>query len=597
MITAITKPRDFRQFLTYDLEWVPGTLEVRLVGVYDGKRYRHYRSVHEFVMNELTSKNRGKWFYAHAGGLADFQFLLEYLTDQGGFEYDSDGNLVKQSGHGYTVEGSFSGSSAIIVHVTKGKNVWHFIDSYWLMRDKLRNIGKWVGIEKGNTDECPIFYENAPLTELLHYNYLDCLILWKAVDLFESILIELGGMLKMTQASCAMELFRRRFLKKDIHTSSSVNEISREAYFASRVEVFMREAFDSYYYDVNSSFPFSMTHTVPGELIGSFSKRLPDSDNPYLAECTVEVPDMYMPPLPVRHRGRLFFPTGTWKGWYSNIDIELLERVGGRIAQVHESMEFEKCDDLKDYAETLYGLRKNSEGFPKLAYKYLLNSLYGKFAESSEKSGFVINPMEVKEGWNMLFPGAFLYEQTVSIPHMHVPMSVHITSIARRTLYDYMAESSQVHYCDTDGFSSKNQIHRNVGNELGQIKLEKTLRRGLFVQAKVYMLDGTTVDGKELLQRKTEKCSYCGGSHDESVEGVKAKGFSRMSPEKFEALLEDRDVEYTRMKRIKENLRLGVLKPREDIIRKRLRHPVAKRSFFKNGQSRPWTYEELEELK
>lgn len=574
MITTIRKPRVHRSFLVYDLEWVPGTLELRMVGVFDGNRYRCYESIDDFIACEMTSKNRGKWFYAHAGGLADFQFVLEAI-------------LKKK---GYQVKASFSGSSAIIVHVKRGKNSWHFIDSYWLMRDTLRNIGKWVGILKGNEDESVEFYKEAPFAILRDYNEQDCVILYRAIEYFEEVLLGLGGMLKMTQASSAMELFRRRFLKADIGTSQAANDIARRAYYASRVEVITTYCDEALYYDVNSSFPYAMTHPCPGELLGSVKGRLPRSDI-YLADVEIEVPDMYLPPLPTRFAGRLFFPTGKWRGWYSNVDIEVLRAAGGRITKVHQGLAFAPFHDLREYATTLYNLRAKSEGFPKLAYKYLLNSLYGKFAESPFKKSLVFNPPEIKPGWTMLFPGAFAMETEVPIPHMHVPISVHITAIARRTLYDYMGCSSELHYCDTDGFSTTNEFQED-SKRLGALKLEKRLRKGRFVAAKVYDLDGTDDKG-DLRADITDSRGQIVASKNR---GIKAKGFSRMTLEKFEKLLQNEDVEYTRMARIQELAREGAIKPREEVIRKRLRkETMSKRSFYPDGYSRPWMYEEIED--
>jgi hypothetical protein len=575
-ITIIRKPRIWRSYLVYDLEWVPGTLELRLVGVYDGERYRCYTTIDAFIANEMTSKNRGKWFYAHAGGLADFQFVLEALLKK----------------RGYKVTASFSGSSAIIVHVTRGKNSWHFIDSYWLMRDSLRNIGKWVGIHKGNEEESVEWYATAPLAELITYNEQDCIILYRAIEFFEEVLLGLGGQLKMTQASSAMELFRRRFLKADIETSFAANEIARKAYFASRVEVITTQCEDALYYDVNSSFPYAMTFPCPGELLGTVKGRFPKAGYPlFLSDVIVEVPETYLPPLPTRFAGRLFFPCGIWRGWYSSIDIELLLAQGGKIHKVYQSLVFQPFEDLRDYATTLYDLRAKSEGFPKLAYKYLLNSLYGKFAESPEKRSLRINPETIGKGWTMLFPGAFLVESNVPVPHMHVPISVHITAIARRTLFNYMGVSSELHYCDTDGFSTTDTYLEDA-KRLGALKLEKRLRHGRFVAAKVYDMDGTDDKGDlrtDILDAKGEVVA-------KGNRGIKAKGFSKMTLEKFERLLRSEDIEYTRMARIQELAREGVIKPRESLIRKRLRtETMSKRFFYPDGHSRPWWHDEIKD--
>lgn len=577
-LTVIKRARVMRRYLAYDLEWIPAVPSrgikhpsVRMVGVYDGERYRCYRSVEAFLEYELTSKNRGKWFYAHAGGLADFQFVLEKIL----------------AGKGYSISASFSGSSVIIAHVKRGKNSWHFVDSYWLLKDKLANIGKAIGMEKGeeqdfesmSEDDKREFYTNAPFEELRRYNERDCQILYRGIEEFEGELIELGGMLKMTQASCAMELFRRRFLKQDIDTSAAVNEIARKAYFASRVEVITRHCDSGEYYDVNSSFPYAMTFACPGDFMGS-SRRLPDAGL-YIADVDVEVPETYLPPLPVRAAGRLFFPTGKWRAWLSNVDLELLEQTGGRILKVYESLAFEPFYDLRDYAQTLFELRKKATGFRKVAFKYLLNSLYGKFAESAWKNGLVFNPATRPEkNASMLFPGVWIVEKEVPIPHMHVPISVHITAIARRTLYDYMSNSSELHYCDTDGFSTTNRFRES--KELGGIKLEKIIEQDtIFHAAKVYWLKGKH-QNKE------------GDWVDLGDDGVKAKGFSRMTIERMEQLLDDQAIEYTRMVRVKELLRSGHTMPEERVIRKRLRKDaMPKRCFYPDGHSRPWHIDEI----
>lgn len=570
MITPLTNKRVLRKYLVYDLEWVPGKfndghMPVRMVGVYDGDRYRAYRNVFDFLNSELTDKNRGKWFYAHAGGLADFQFLLHDL-------------LARK---GYQIEASFSGSSAIIVHIKRGKNAWHFVDSFWLLKAPLRDIAKWIGMAKGNVELSEDFYRDASWDELRDYNEMDCVILFKAIEAFELTLLELGGQLKMTQASCAMDLFRRRFLKTAIDTDDRINVIARSAYFASRVEVINKKCENAFYYDVNSSFPYAMTFPIPGDSKGSYLGKMPDHGL-YIADVDVMVPECLLPPLPTRIGGRLFFPVGKWRGWFSNIDIELLNRMGGRIDKVYQSIAFEERTDCKEYAQTLYDLRSKSEGFMKIGCKFLLNSLYGKFAESDIKSSLIVNPdVPDRALWKELFPGAWIMDKQVPIPHMHVPISVHITAIARRTLFDFMGQASETHYCDTDGFSSTNEMQS--ADHLGAIKLEKFIRKGRFINAKTYDMDGIDDKGIELRSKPDQ--------------GVKAKGFSRMNLAKFEKLIAGEEVSYTRMARIKEILRSGDSEPREKVYAKKLRpDSVSKRFFYPDGWSRPWSVKELEEI-
>ena len=261
MLRQNTKPRKTRTFVAYDFEWVPGTLELRLCGIFDGERYRYYTSIDDFIDGELTSRNHGKWFYGHSGGRHDFQFIFHALV---------------QRGLSYTARAAFSGSSAIIVPVRKDKYVWTFIDSYYLLRGKLSDIGKWTGLEKGEDIELTReWYATAPLSELIPYNERDCEILYVAVNQFENTILELGGELQKTQAACALDLFKRKYLTQDIYTTRGVNRNAREAYFASRVEPFEKECGEAKYYDINSSFPFAMTFPAPGSLVRTYD-RLPD---------------------------------------------------------------------------------------------------------------------------------------------------------------------------------------------------------------------------------------------------------------------------------------------------------------------------------
>ena len=136
-----------------------GPLQLRLAGYYDQQprgdeagdepdmeeRYYAYPTVHELVNFLLSREHRGCWFFAHAGGLADMQFVLddllaeikEQLRGQGSrSQHDllAEGRAAgrgrlggDRGGRCWKIRASFSGSSAIIVHVSSGKNAWHFV--------------------------------------------------------------------------------------------------------------------------------------------------------------------------------------------------------------------------------------------------------------------------------------------------------------------------------------------------------------------------------------------------------------------------------------------------------------------------------------
>lgn len=568
--------RRFRDFLVYDLEWVPGTLDVRMVGVFDGERYRYYSSVAAFLDHEIVRENRNRWFYAHAGGLADIQFLLPHFYDN----------------ENYQIDGCFSGSSAIIVRVQKGKHSWTFCDSYWLLKDSLANIGKSVGMEKTgpnaldlqSTEEIKQWYASIDFKTLVEYNEIDLRILYSAIERFQEELYSLGGELQKTVASSAMNLFRRSYLKRPIYTNDAVNLEARESYFASRVEVFNSECHDGYYYDINSSFPFSMTFPVPGTYLGRVPRIseswLDDDSKPFFAHVDFTVPDCDLPPTPTRIAGRVFFPVGRWQAFLSSIDIRLLFECGAIIHRVNKVRTFEPRSDLKEYVEDIYSRRKATDDpFRRLVYKYLLNSLYGKFAERSEKETLLIHPETTPSREYMLTPGVFVVPKVANVPHECVWISSYITARSRYNLYHLMRQSKRYYYCDTDGFASDTP-DMTTSAELGGLKLEKVIHHGKFIAPKVYRLDGM-VDGEE----KTI---------------VKAKGFSlgkgKEAIERFETLIGGHDIEVDRMARIRENLRKGKVHPVETIVTKRLQNMMPKRHTYSDGSTRPYTIDELREV-
>ena len=671
----IVSDRKYRRFGVLDLEWVPGELlplplntpvkieglrdeyklplpvakrmtsplKIRLAGYYDHQevnlddeaaepqvveRYQCFETVRELIDFILTRENRGNWFFAHAGGLSDMEFVLDELLDEikrqvgvtntGTTTFGSNGKQLEEHAAGtWKIKASFSGSSAIIVHVIRGKNAWHFVDSYWLLRDKLASIGKAIGIHKGDSPEAKAwmsekfgrqiddfdtlsqvekiaFFRDVPFPILRDYNKIDCEILWKAIAQFEAEIFEMGGQLQQTIASTAMGLFRRKYLQQNIFTSEKLNKIAEDSYFASRVEVLSRNAEDFFIYDINSSFPFSMTFPMPGNLV-SFRTTLPADESDqciYLANVTIEVPDMHLPPLPYRKDKRVFFPVGRWRSWFTSTDIRLALREGATIHKVHEVYVFEPFMDFAAYAKEIYGRRvEATTSFRKLVLKYLLNSLYGKAAEGTMKQEMLINPKEIdRTKMQMLQPGVWLQEKESVITHRHVIVSSVITAIARRTLYDYAKEcynqDCAAYYFDTDSIATKAVLPVNE-KELGAMKLEKKMEWAEFVAPKIYRGEGFELkDGvwkPKLLN--------------------KAKGFSlgsgREAFDKLGRIIGGDRIGVQRMTRLRELYRTQVggqytTAPFEMLVIKALTfESLCKRFHYPDGETRPWSVTEL----
>ena len=588
MIEPYTGRRAKLRMAAYDLEWYPGSYEVRLVGCLDERGYRSYPSVEAFLTGELTSANRGRVYFAHAGGLADVQFLLA--------------EILKNPRNGLRVAGSFSGSSLIRCTIHQGEHSWVFADSFWLFRDSLAKIGESVGLSKlGGVYQCPdapacghepnhcVFH--APAAELRSYNERDCVILFEALKRFEREILELGGKLRQTIAATALILFRSRFLTETVPTDSRLNRLSREAYVASRCEVFKRSCGPANYYDINSSFPASMVGELPGGL-ESVSRQW-HGQRTSIVDATVRIAH-HIPPVPVRIKGRVFFPVGTFRRLMSGEDLHLVLESGGDVLSVHESWNFSPFFALGDYVREIYELRRASpDPFRRLVYKYLLNSLYGKFGEGEEKSELLIRPDKRPECSGSskcrractcvvsISPGVFKARKIVEIAHAHLPLGCVITSRSRALLTRSLWKSAPI-YCDTDSNITEGELE--TSDQLGAMKLEKTITRGEFLSPKLYRLN----PGPE----------------------IRSKGFSRLSSLEFDALAQGEPVAIRRMKRIQENLGDGGIDPRdaeffkratshfsEEELRARGLNPrlaLRPKRCFEGSGSRPWDIGELE---
>jgi hypothetical protein len=571
-----------------------------MCGVYDEERkYRWYKSIAEFLDAELTSANKGRWFYAHAGGLADMAFVFDEIIKH----VEEAGMVV------YKVRACFSGSAAIIVRVSKGKASWTFIDSFWLMRVKLSKIADELVDEKGEKmkkleeekrktkADAKRYFQTATMEQLLPYNEQDCKILHAAVSGFQNTLKKINGQLQMTIASTGLNLFRRKFLGEKIETSETYNAIIEQSYFASRVEVFNEYGREFFVYDINSSFPYAMTFPCPGHLIGNRTTVPVGEEAIYFADAEISVPEMYLPPIPYRIGQRLFFPTGRFRSWLSRIDLDLLEQQGGRILKIHDVIAYEPCTYLSDYATTIYELRKNTKiAFEKIVYKFLLNSLYGKMAEGLIKASVYIHPEIIdRDRMEKLMPGVWSEEKEAKVAHRHVAMSAWITAIARRTLYEHLhtainqktpafPHGCPIHYCDTDSVATPATLPSD-DSQLGALKLEKRMEWGKFAAPKVYQ-----GEGGELQKDGTWKPIFLN----------KAKGFS-LPEEKAAAvkelaeIMEGKEVYVQRMARLRE-----LWKTRQDgtpvevLIRKALTGKnITKRKHNGDGTTRPWDVDEL----
>jgi hypothetical protein len=384
--------------------------------------------------------------------------------------------------------------------------------------------------------------------ELATYCIRDSEISYKFSLFFQNAVNELGAELKPTIAQTAIDLFKRKYLKHVIYGDDDEKiAFTRKSYKGGRTEIFNRGMYkDIKYYDVNSMYPYIMSSiNIPDTSVSKWIKN-PSSlffNNFGVSECEFVTP-IYtrIPILPITQDKKLIFPLGHIKGTWTHAEINYAVENGYKLIKIHKQLIYPYgMREFKSYAYDLYKKRnvyKQQNSEMSVVCKLLLNSLYGKLGQDSNKYTNIIHMKNVtaKQYENC----EVINDEWIKIKNsgrtasfVNPIMASYITSCARIHLHKLMAQNeSDILYCDTDSIISKKE-YSNVGNEIGQLKLE---HEGdiLIIRPKVYQLI-------------TNKKTY-----------IKAKGFSGLDETSFQALISGKPYKHNKMAKKYESILRGV---------------------------------------
>lgn len=386
----------------------------------------------------------------------------------------------------------------------------------------VQTMGKILNLPKLKSPKClgRMPKNDKELKELVKYNKRDCEVTRKFMILFQKTVNMLGGELKTTISSCAMDIFRRSFLDYDVVREELI--IKREvkskifqAYYGGRCECFMRGLINNYYYgDVNSLYPSVMMGEFPDPMSVDYIENIKkDEYKDYLgfegvSYFVLVIPKHRYPLLPFRMNGKLLFPYGLLKGYYTHLEIRRAIELYGEsiVIEMRDCVYYKSTKPFfKKFVETLYKMRKDykSQGNNmEYCIKILMNSLYGKFGMhkiekttffnmdnyedatalivKAESEGRKVKMNSINEGYVVVKED---YDGISSIPIW----AVYVTAYARIKLHRLILEYEPV-YVDTDSIVTKKEVIDN--KELGELKLEKMVHNGIIVKPKLYFFDG-----------------------------------------------------------------------------------------------------------
>lgn len=538
----------------------------------------------------LTRRTEGWVFFAHNGGNFDWLHFLPELHALG-----------------FYFEIATVGSGIQLLKVKrsatdKGKG-WTFLDSAKLLPMTLEKAGKAFGVG-GKSEHDLTWHESDP--RWLDYCARDCEVLYRVLERYHDLVeIRLRGEVGISAASTAMKTFRRGYQKTNIIRATEHHALFRESYYGGRNEVFRMSGENLRYYDRNSSYPASMLQSQP---IGEFFEHS-GRPAPWMLERTigfvrarVHVPMMHVPPLPWRRPsdGKLLFPVGIFEGAWCHHELLAAEELGCFVewrdsVWQHSGLPFEAM------VRELYAYRDKSlpgydEGLATVA-KILLNSLYGKFAQKSERESIVTVP-EGEEAppdgvpIDPLDPDCRIYRVLTESDSAHIApqISSNITCHARLSLLEQMIRAEKtapgtLAYCDTDALISGATMQSDYGLGGWKDELDGRTCRGEFLAPKLYRL--SLSDGSVKLAMKGFQAS-ADEKYAAWLRGGKPAVDQLMSA-KFDVLKSGEGYEIKSLEKVLTMANNGWRSPQMRSIIKRTRtsENEPKREFDSRGNSKP----------
>jgi len=472
----------------------------------------------------LTERFDGWNFYAHNGGSFDWLHFLPFIHRMG-----------------FWFEIVAVGSSIQMLRVKRSRDDhskgWTFLDSVKLVPMKLEKAAKSFGVTLKIQHDLDMHEDDPSWRDYVRH---DCLALYEVLVRYnELITIRLNGEVGITAASTAMRTFRRGFQKQAIFRHVEHHELFRECYYGGRVERFASKLDGVRVYDINSSYPYSMTKAQPvGPLEQWEGVPTPHQSTHKIGfvRAKVTVPDStHIPVLPYRHGQKLLFPVGTFRGAWCYQELAKAEELGATV-QFEDSVWIDKGTPFNVMVEQLYAYRDKArpdydEGLATVA-KILLNSLYGKFGMKNERERIVLIDIENEippEGARPADPkdeecAIWYVPQEAQADYICPQIAAHITTESRLLLHHYFMLASDrgiLAYGDTDSIHTTADLSEFVGSKLGMLKDEGNgvVFSGEYLQPKLYRLIGS--DGSEKLTMKGFRPPKDKGQRSEYYERVR----------------------------------------------------------------------------
>jgi hypothetical protein len=379
-----------------------------------------------------------------------------------------------------------------------------FIDTLNFIKLSVKELGNIVKIPKIEIDKN--LFEKKELSEeelnlMITYNINDCAISQAYMYHIQKTVNELGGNIKTTIPSTSLDLFRRKFQKEilikeeKILKDKNITDFIHKSYFGGRTENYNIGEYDNtYYYDVNSLYPYCMLNYFPFCNSVEYGNKTEEEIINYMGVSEVDVisPDINIPLLPYKTKTKTIFPIGHIHGIYTHALLKKALEIGYKIKWIYKQIIYKQSIPIfKDYVTQLYNIRKqmkSENNIEEQTVKLLMNSLYGKFGQRPQKlyETITVDKMtpqillkKMRQHYNIIENKEktlyIMTKETKKYPKHSFPiLSSYVTSYAILHMYNILEKCKPI-YTDTDSIITKEKFLSNeIGLNLGQFKMEKT---------------------------------------------------------------------------------------------------------------------------
>lgn len=351
--------------------------------------------------------------------------------------------------------------------------------------------------------------------EILDYLTDDCIDLDELLSGFKAIVGD-----HMTIGGAAFALLKKMnyTLRASKDKGPTHDARFRPYYIGGRVQAFEIGTFNDNYsiYDINSAYPYAMTFRHPIGIKYKTTRRLPENEHCYFASIIARSKGS----LPLRNDNELIYPTDqiatryNATGWEieAGLDTNTLEII--KVEQVKIPVE---TQDFNEYVQFCFTERKaakeKGDKIGDLAYKYLVNSGYGKLASNPEEyrdyllSAFGDNVKGYEFECDLGNVSLWSRPASQRGNYYDVATASSITGFVRSMLWRAICRSDRVIYCDTDSIICRSSDVPN-GQKLGQWKLEGTAEIVHIAGKKLYAAKGHFGDKTEKIASKGARLNF-----------------------------------------------------------------------------------------